>query len=815
MSDRPLTLEEQAIGQIAANIIEVPIETFLHKNSLPYSQYVIRNRALVSVDGLKPVQRRILYSMILSNITNKNKHVKAATIAGNVMGSYHPHGNVSIEDALARMGQDFTLRVPLIDVSGSVGYFTGDPASAARYWEARLTPAAMELVSELKDDALPMSRNYDDSLPEPAILPARWPAAIINGTEGIAVGYASKIFPHNPTEVMKVAVEMVKNPDLTIDEILKIMPGPDFPTGGELVGHENIRECYLEGSGSFTVRGRYRLHQLSRGRVRIEFYELPYQVSADDVIAKIKTARAAGRITEISQEKDWSDKKSGLRLAITVKSGANIDSVLEKLFKFTPASKSFSLNQTVLDNGTPSQLNLFEIMAQFLEFRRTCILTSTGVRRDKVVKELENNNGLIKVIVDIDKALEIIKTAETAALAKKDLRKHFKLTEAQAEYILNMQLRKLTRSDRDELASLNDKLKEKVKYLEAILNDEDVFKQELISQLESTAKVIGDPRRTIINNKTAEEIKEEELNAKAQASALSKDAPYSLTVYADGGLFKSLDTSGAAATKHKLPFMYKMEAKMLDPLYAVLPDGRGIKFPSTYIPFDNKVKASSIGIEHEYLAIGKMNSTRSDLGLLVVTNKGRVALINGRFPTTLDEFPIVSLEDGETVVHASWLSKADQKLNLLLGSNEGLATLFAIDTLRVSNPGVQPIKGMGLDDEAKIVGVSIVGKKGVIITTTKQSIKMTNLSEIPVRGRGTKGIVMQRLGKGGDMTAIYGADENELSVTDEIGNEIFLPPITGRALTGTKFPTVGLVIGRKEIPTPNDISNKANKGKEG
>lgn len=803
-----LTPSERAIGQVAANIIEVPLDKFLHENSLPYSWYVIRSRALVSVDGLKPVQRRIMYSMFKDGIGPRAAFVKAATVAGNTMGNYHPHGNVSIEDALARMAQDFTMRVPLIDPEGSVGYFTGDPASSARYWESRMTQAGYELVREVDDNALEMSWNYDGSLPEPAVLPARWPAALINGTQGIAVGYASKIFPHNPTEVMKAIVAVVKNPNLSIEKLMKIMPGPDFPTGGELIGHEGLRDLYLEGKGSFVIRGRYTVKPISRGRSIVEFYELPYQISADDVIAKINSSKKNGTLPEVTQAKDLSDNERGLRLSITLKSGVNVDATMEKIFKLTPASQSFSLNQTILENGAPALLNIFEVINQFIDFRRLCIQNSTRFKYDKTIKTLLNNEGLIKVIVDVDKTLSIITKAKDEDEAKAKLIKTYKLNDDQALYVLGLQLKRLTRADREALIAKNEELKATADILDGILNDEELFKAELIRQLNETAKIIGDPRRTVINNKTAEEIKAEELEAKREASAMSSNAKYILRVNADGSLFKSLDTAGTAESKGKVPYAYEMIARAEDPLFAVLADGTGVKFPSSYVPFGKQVKAESIDIGRKYLSVGKISTSSKSHGLLVVTNAGRAGIVNGRFPSTLEEFPLVSLEENEEIIYSRWLDKTDLNKNLMITSSNGFVTMFGVDQLRVSNPGAQPIRGMVIADGEVAVGASLVGDKGAILTYSKSTLKLTNMKDVPVRNRGAKGTIIQRLTKGESLVGAFGGERSEIGMTDILGNEFTLPSANARAATGRKFPTAGLLVGYKSL---DDITDKANK----
>lgn len=791
-----LSPEEQAMSQVAKNVVEVPMDNFLHNNYLPYAYYVIRNRALVGADGLKPVQKRILYSMYLNRIMPTAKHVKASKVAANTMGDFHPHGNVSIEDALARMGQNFNLRVPLIDPYGSVGYYTGERAAAARYWEARLTKAAVELLKELDDKALPMGKNYDGSLDEPAILPARWPAVLINGTEGIAVGYASKIFPHNPTEVMNAAIELVKNPDLTMDELLKIMPGPDFPTGGELIGLDTIGDVYEAGSGSFTLRGRYEVRPLTRGRTNIIFYELPYQVSADMVIKEIKKVQKSKNLmTYINEMKDLSDGKNGLRLSFNLKAGTNVDLAIEEVFKNTSASKNYSLNETVLESGAPSQLDIFEVFRQFLDLRKLVLVNVTNAKIERVEKEYSNNSGLIKVLKDLDKAIEIIKTADTAEIARTNLMSHFGIIEEQAEYILSLRLRKLTRSDRTELFERNEALAKELEELNEVLEDPEVFKQLLISELEKTREVISDKRRTIINSKTTEEIKAEEQAAKVQATALSKNAPYELTMFADGKLVKQLLTADTAAPDVKVPSTYKLQARTEDQLFAVLRTGAAIKFPSSYIPFNRVVNKESLGLEQDFIAIGKQ-ADKGDLGMLVVTTAGRIVIVSGNFPTTMDEFTLVNLDEGEEIMRVLYITKDNKNMDLTMVTSDGYITAFPVSTLRVSRSGVQPIKGMAVNENAKVVGANLTSGEGKVLTITRESLKVTDLAEIPVKSRGTKGVIIQKQNaKFGDIIDAYAS--SELRLTDKLGNEMFLPEKNPRAAAAVKFPTLGLIVGDK------------------
>lgn len=799
-NNNDLTLEEKAISNVAKEINEIPADAFLHSNYIPYSYYVIRNRALVSADGLKPVNRRILYTMFTEKITPSAKPVKAMTIAGDTMGKFHPHGDSSISDALARLAQKFNMRVPLIEPHGVVGYNTGDKAAAPRYWEARLTKAAMELLKELDDHALPMSKNYDETRDEPAILPVRFPSVLVNGTSGISVGYASNIFPHNPTEVMDVAIEMVKKDgNMTIADILKIMPGPDFPTGGEIVGADNLEEMYTKGEGKFTVRGRYEVKPLSRGRSEIIFYELPFQVSADDIIKKIKdTKNKKNKLLEISQAKDLSDRHHGLRLSITLKSGTNVDLAIEEIFKHTQAATSFSLNNVILDHGSPDKFNLLEVFEQFLELRRTAITNATNFKIEKISKDIDYNDGLVKVLVDIDKVLDIIKNSETQDDARQALIKTFKLNEDQANYILSMQLRRLTRSDREALIKKNEELKKEREHLQLILSDPEVFKEELIGQLKETKDIISDPRRTVINNKTEEELKAEKEDNKLQAKALKGNATYNLIYLQDNSVIKVLSLEDyPTLNKRNIPIKSVTTAKTGNQMFALYANGKGINFPDTYIPFNTKINLKDIGVGDGVIAVG-CEAGAKDVGMLGMTRQGKVFVVSSKLPAnSLSEFDVVSLADNDSIVFAEWIDKKKQKMDIISVSNDSLVARFPVSKIRPANFGIQPIKGMDTSDNF-VIGASLVSDKseGYIFTASQNAMKVTSLNEIASKNRGIRGMAIQRTKE--PLVMMYASDNN-MNITDIMGNPMMLPEPTKRALVGIKFPIMGLIIGDQNI----------------
>lgn len=797
--------DKKIMAQVAREIVKVPIDEFLHENYLPYAYYVIRNRALVSTDGLKPVNRRILYDMYRLKIYPSHDTVKAQMIAGDVMGKYHPHGESGIDGGLAHMAQKFATRVPLIEPHGSVGYSTGDRASAPRYWEAKLTKPAMELLVDLDNNALPMSTNYDGTRPEPAILPIRWPVTIINGTEGIAVGYASTIFANNPSEVMSAAIALVKNPDLTIDELMKIMPGPDFPTGGEIIEADGIKKMYETGKGSFKLRGKYTTKNLSRGRTEILFNELPFQVSAEQVSIKIKSLKKDGKLQGISSYKDLSGKDIPVKYQIILKAGTNPKILIKDLFNLTPLCKQFTSNNTVLDDGIPVKKGIISLFEQFLDLRRTCLRNSTTVQVAKDKDLIVQLTGLTSVLVDLDKAISIIRKAESDKEAQLGLQKEFKINEVQADYVLSMQLRKLTRTNQVEIDEKLDKLNKELPQLEKILTDKDTFNQAIINQLEATKKIIADKRRTTIIDKSAEALKAEERKTQEKLKELEKSSKVKLVQYADGKIYKGTELPKSSKS---VPIHSEITIKGKQDLFALLADGTGVKVPSSYIPFNKIVNPDMLGLksDSDVVSFGKMDSDSKDCGLLCVTSKGRIATLDGRIPANSDSFSVIKLADDEHIVFSKWIKNSETKLNLVMVSSDGYVARIPVTSMRVTGFGSQGIRGMVINENAKLVAASLMNNNDTLVSMTSLSIKNTELKDIPERKRGAKGVILQRLSKRSGQEIVSAFGGANVYMTDKLGNEMEIPEPSPRATSGLNFPTLGLILGEqnKENPDIND-----------
>lgn len=763
--------------QIGGNVRELTIKEFTDENALPYAYYTILNRALIPEDGLKPVQRRIIYSMFLDGVRN-GKMMKAATIAANTMGRVHPHGNASIEEALARLGQAFVMRVPLIEVQGSVGFLTGDAPASARYWEGSLSEAAVELVKNIKNNSVPMSRNFSDTMDEPVLLPVNWPSGIINGTDGIAVGYASSIPPHNPNEVMDACIARLEGKINNLEDLMQYIKGPDFPTYGEVMGTDGIKEYLETGSGSFIVRGKYTINPLSRGRNEIIFTELPYQVSAGQVMTAIKKAQTdKNKLRDISEAKDLSGMDTGLKLSIYVKAGANPKIVLEDLWKLTPCEQSISVNSTVLINNKPERVGMIVLLDQFLTFKEQCFVRSTEFKISELEKEIEKLEGIIAVLLDVDKAIKIIRSSSDEEVASTKLQKTFKINENQAKYILQMQLRTLTKSDRDKTMERANDLKNELTRLNNILDNDDLLKDEIIKELKETKEKIASDRMTSINDITIQDIKEASIEQKKQEKALAKNINCYLTVLCNNHIIKTIDPFDK---RLDIPIDKTIIAKSLDNIYLIDKNANVIKYEIPNLPIDTNSPVDIMGVKNDNLS--SVVYDNNIIGVLSVTNKG---LVNITKSPIREGVKLVNLEDDEYLVYSAPITQEeyDNKIIMLLAEDGNLAK-FKLSTVRLAGQGSGLINGM---NNEKVVGAIISDDSGEIITYSDKSIKLTSIVDIPTTGRGVKGSMLHKPIKEELLTGIL---LNRNKVISDKDTNMRLPEVSGRATRGEKINSV-------------------------
>ncbi len=488
------------------NIINNAFEDVLHNSMIPYAEYVIMDRAIPRVeDGLKPVQRRIIYSMYENGIFPDKGYKKSARVVGEVLGKYHPHGDTSVYDAMVRLAQPYNMRMTLVNGQGNFGSVDGDPAAAMRYTEVKMQPLALELVKDIEKDTVKWNLNFDDSLKEPDVLPSHYPNLLVNGATGIAVGLATNIPPHNLGEVIDGACAYINNPKITLEEMMKIVPGPDFPTGGYLISGDELLKAYKTGKGKIMMRARLHIEENDKGAKSIVITEIPYTVNKADMLRKIdemcsdgddkkKKQVLADNIQSVSDESD----RNGMRAVIRLKKDANVEKTLETLYKYSDLQLSFGINMVVIAEGKPQQLGLLDIYRHYTEFQREVILRRTKYDLDKAKERAHILEGLIIAVTNIDEVIRIIKTSSDTPTARANLRKAFSLTEKQANAILDLRLARLTKLEVNNLKAELKNLKELIKEYEAIIASKKKQFEVVIKELQEVKRKYGDERRTII-----------------------------------------------------------------------------------------------------------------------------------------------------------------------------------------------------------------------------------------------------------------------------------------------------------------------------
>src|SRR5579862_8588833 len=482
------------------NIVDIDVTEEMRGSYLEYAYSVIYSRALPDArDGLKPVQRRILYQMNEMGLRPDRGHVKCARVVGEVMGRLHPHGDSAIYDALVRMAQPWAMRLPLVDGHGNFGSMGGDDEPAAmRYTEARLTAAAMEMVASIDEDTVEFVPNYDGSETQPEVLPAGLPNLLVNGTSGIAVGMATNMAPHNLTEVIAAARHLIGHPDASLADLMRYVPGPDLPTGGRIVGLEGIREAYETGRGIFRTRAAARIEQINPPRNGIVITELPYTIGPEKVIARIKDLVQAKKLNGIADLKDLTDRQRGLHLVVEVRAGFNPDAVLAELYRLTPMEETFGINNVALVDGQPRVLGLRELLEIYVAHRLEVTRRRTEFRRRKREERLHLVDGLLVALLNIDEVIAVIRSSDDAAAARERLMAVFELSLVQAQYILDTPLRRLTRFDRLELEREQETLNAEIAELTEIIDSDDRLRQVVSGEMAEVAKKFGTPRRTVL-----------------------------------------------------------------------------------------------------------------------------------------------------------------------------------------------------------------------------------------------------------------------------------------------------------------------------
>ena len=483
---------------VKENIVETPLKDEMSKSFLEYAYSVIYARALPDArDGLKPVQRRIIYQMGQMNLTPDRPYMKSARVVGEVMGKLHPHGDSAIYEAMVRLAQPFAMRLPLVDGHGNFGSLDDGPA-ASRYTEARLAPAALGMNADINEDTVDFTPNYDNKLKEPSVLPSAIPNLLVNGASGIAVGMATNMATHNLGEVVQAAKYLMRHPDATLEELMRYVPGPDWPGGGIIIGRDGIRQAYETGRGAFITRAATHIENVTARKKAIVVTELPFMVGPERVLERISDGVKNRRLEGISSAIDLTDRHNGTRLVIEIKTGFDPNAVLAQLFKHTPLEDSFTMNNVALVDGRPHTMGLNVMLVVWIAHRRTVIRRRSEFRRKKALERLHLVDGLLLALVDIDEVIQVIRTSDDADKAKTRLMTVFDLDEIQAQYILDLRLRRLTKMSRIELEAERDELKRTIEGLERILGSDDELDRVVVSEMDQAVTKWGTPRRTVL-----------------------------------------------------------------------------------------------------------------------------------------------------------------------------------------------------------------------------------------------------------------------------------------------------------------------------
>ncbi len=744
----------------AREVVDVSVADEMSESFLAYSLSVITSRAIPDVrDGLKPVQRRILWSMLQMGVRPATPYRKSARIVGDTMGRYHPHGDAAIYDTLTRMGQDFSRMVPFIDPQGNFGSLD-DPPAAARYTECRLAEPAMDMVRELDEDTVDFRPTYDGEGDEPAVLPAALPNILVNGTTGIAVGMATNMAPHNLREVA-AAIELVmtkRRPKPTIEELMEVLQGPDFPSGG-IVVDDGLADAYQTGRGTFRIRAKAHVEQVSRNVQAIVVTELPYLVGPERVIAKVQDLVNNGKIIGISDVVDYSDhstEDNQVRIQIDVKPAVNPQAVLQELYRLSPLEESFGINNVVLVNGVPTTLGLYDLCRHYIEHRLEVVVRRTQFRLDKARDRLHILEGLLIALDAIDEVVAIVRSSQDAAEARERLIERFSLTAVQAAHILDMALRRLTALAKLELETEATELRADIAGYEKILASEDRRRTLVLKELGALVDKHGQDRRADIV--LADDIPVFEVPKEVEASTGPEtDEPCVITLSTSGNLGRSgADSKKGVVGRHDL-IRASVDTSTGSPIGVITTEGRGFVIRGGDVSdVGGRTRGVAarqlLGLNKDEEVVGLVAAGETNV-VIVTSNGVAKQLTAAEVLGTKSGRPVIGLKDGDRVVAAVG---AEAGRDMVLVASDGQVLRLAVDTISVQGRGAGGVSGMKLKPGASIVGAGLVAAVGCLLVITSQSgAKATLYDEIASKGRGGQGVRVARLADNETLTIAW------------------------------------------------------------
>ncbi|MDO5048444.1 MAG: DNA topoisomerase IV subunit A [Actinomycetaceae bacterium] len=778
------------------HIVEIDVSEEMRGSFLEYAYSVIYARALPDArDGAKPVQRRILYQMSQMGLRPEKGHVKSQSVVGEVMGKLHPHGDAAIYDALVRLAQDFNLRVPLVDGHGNFGSLDDGPA-AARYTEARLAPAALDLVADLHEDTVDFVPNYDNRLTQPEVLPAGFPNLLVNGASGIAVGMATNIAPHNLGEVIAATCHLIDNPDASVDDLMRFVPGPDFPEGGIIVGLDGIEEAYKTGRGSFKIRAKMNVERVTPRKRGLVVTELPYMVGPERVIERIKDQVNAKRLKGISNVTNLTDRHHGVRLVIEVKNGFNPEAVMAELYRLTPLEDSFSVNAVALVDGRPETLGLKRMLEVYLDHRFSVVRRRSQFRRQKAMDRLHLVEGLLIAVLDIDDVIAIIRSSDDVDAARTRLMVAFDLSELQADHILSLRLRRLTKFSRIELETEKSDLEATIAKLDEILGSDQVLRATVRSELLEVSERLSTPRRTMLLSVDPSQVGG--TSAKSAVPLEIPDGPATVVLTHEGGLIRvegdePLERTGNRSIwdtyKVAIPTTTRGEVGVVDAtgmLYRL----NVVDLPGTPRTASNASFAGAVDVTH--LVGHKINPVglidlESDAITGLVTKQGVIKRMRPEFAKS-DEFEIMTLSKGDEVMYAA--PCPDDADVVFVSSNAQLLVTHA-DKIRPQGRVAGGVAGMKLADDARVIEaafvkmteaevVTVAGADDGMLYPTQTSFKVTRGEVFPFKGRATQGVRCHRFLKGEDGLILAKVSPGKALASSSTGEPIDLPEADDR-----------------------------------
>ncbi|MFJ3143718.1 DNA topoisomerase (ATP-hydrolyzing) subunit A [Streptomyces halstedii] len=751
-------------------ILDIDVVDEMQGSFLEYAYSVIYARALPDArDGMKPVHRRIVSQMNEMGLRPDRGYVKCARVVGEVMGKLHPHGDASIYDALVRMAQPFSMRLPLVDGHGNFGSLgNDDPPAAMRYTECRMADATSLMTESIDEDTVDYQSNYDGQEREPVVLPAAYPNLLVNGASGIAVGMATNMPPHNLGEVIAAARHLIRHPGADLDALMRFVPGPDLPTGGRIVGLGGVRDAYASGRGTFKIRATVAIESVTARRKGLVVTELPFAVGPEKVVSKIKDLVGSKKLQGIADVKDLTDRAHGLRLVIEVKNGFVPEAVLEQLYKLTPMEESFGINNVALVDGQPLTLGLKELLEVYLDHRFEVVRRRSEFRRTKRRDRLHLVEGLLVALLDIDEVIRLIRDSDNSGQAKERLMERFSLSEVQTQYILDTPLRRLTRFDRIELESERDKLNDEIAALTAILESDAELRKLVSSELAAVAKKFGTDRRTVLLESAGSQV--------ASVPLEVADDPCQVLLSSTGLLARTAGAGpisvaeDAKRTKHDV-IVSAVPATARGDVGAVTSAGRLLRLSVIDLPQLPDTHGSpslsggaqiseflSLEADEELICLTTLDEESP--GLAIGTLQGVVKRVVPDYPPHKDELEVISLKDGDRIVGATQLRTGEEDL-VFITSDAQLLRYPAAQVRPQGRPaggmaGVKLTEGAttlsftAVDPSADAAVFTVAGSHGTL-DDSERTWKLTPFDQYPRKGRATGGVRCQRFLKGEDV----------------------------------------------------------------